>query len=204
MYVGYVLRFHPVLQKIKALLNGRCILSANVACGSYLPNWRTNIDYRESYSAKRSEGGGVLLDLSHELDYCSWLTGHLIDVKSYQVKVSELEIDSDDLVSLVGKTDRNVIVNLVMDYFTKADQRVIRINTNEFTLEADLINNKLTKTNLDKSQEVLEFDKLERNHLFQAMHQEILFSDEKKFICSLKQGLNVMRTINIIQEENNE
>jgi CMP-N,N'-diacetyllegionaminic acid synthase len=204
VYVGYVLRFHPALQKMKALLAGQQVLNANIACGSYLPNWRTNIDYRASYSAKKTEGGGVLLDLSHELDYCAWLTGDLIDIKSYQAKVSDLEIDSDDLVSLVGKTNQNVMINLVMDYFSKSAHRLIRTNTNDFTLEADLIKNQLTKTNLDKSQEVFEFETLERNHLFQAMHREILFCANKKYICTLAQGLEVMRTINAIQEQNND
>lgn len=202
VYVGYVLRFHPVLQKMKALLKGQQVLNANIACGSYLPSWRTNIDYRDSYSAKKAGGGGVLLDLSHELDYAAWLVGNLLEVKSYQAKVSDLEIDSDDLVSLVGKTDQQAIVNLVMDYFSKSAHREIRINTNAFSLEADLIKNQLIKTNLDKTQEVFEFETLERNHMFQAMHREILFSSDKNYICDLAQGSKVMRTIKTIQEQN--
>lgn len=202
VYVGYVLRFHPVLQKVKLLLKGQQVLNANIACGSYLPSWRTNIDYRDSYSAKKAEGGGVLLDLSHELDYIVWLLGNLLEVKSYQAKVSDLEIDSDDVVSLVGKTDQQAIVNLVMDYFSKSAYRQIRINTNGFTLEADLIKNQLIKTNLDNTQEVFEFETLERNHMFQAMHREILFSSDKNYICDLVQGSKVMRTIKMIQEQN--
>ncbi len=202
VYVGYVLRFHPVLQKVKLLLKGQQVLNANIACGSYLPSWRTNINYRDSYSAKKAEGGGVLLDLSHELDYIVWLLGNLLEVKSYQAKVSDLEIDSDDVVSLVGKTDQQAIVNLVMDYFSKSAYRQIRINTNGFTLEADLIKNQLIKTNLDNTQEVFEFETLERNHMFQAMHREILFSSDKNYICDLVQGSKVMRTIKMIQEQN--
>lgn len=204
VYVGYVLRFHPILQKIKSLLEGQKILTANIACGSYLPNWRTNIDYRDSYSAKKTEGGGVLLDLSHEIDYCSWLTGNLVDIKSYQAKVSDLEIDSDDLVSLVGKTDKRVIINLVIDYFSKSSHRLIRINTNQFTLEADLIKNELVKTNSNGEKEIYAFDALQRNDLFKAMHHEVLFLENKPFVCTLLQGMNIMQTIKTIQEQNNE
>ena len=204
VYVGYVLRFHRVLQKIKSLLDGQKILTANIACGSYLPSWRTNIDYRDSYSAKKAEGGGVLLDLSHELDYAAWLAGSLLEVKSYQTKVSDLEIDSDDLVSLVGKTDQKAIINLVMDYFSQSAHRLIRINTNAFTLEADLIKNELIQNHINGEKEVFAFQTLQRNDMFQAMHQEILFTEHKSFVCTLEQGLSIMQTIKTIQEQNNE
>lgn len=204
VYVGYVLRFHPVLQKIKSLLDGQKVLTANIACGSYLPNWRTNIDYRDSYSAKKAEGGGVLLDLSHELDYAAWLAGGLLEVKSYQTKLSDLEIDSDDVVSLVGKTDQKAIINLVMDYFSQSAHRLIRINTNAFTLEADLIKNELIQTHVNGEKDVFAFQTLQRNDMFQAMHHEILFNERKHFVCTLEQGLRIMQTINTIQEQNNE
>ncbi|EIJ34215.1 Gfo/Idh/MocA family protein [Thiothrix nivea] len=204
IYIGYVLRFHPILQKMKSLLDGQEVLTANIACGSYLPSWRTNIDYRDSYSAKKAEGGGVLLDLSHELDYAAWLVGSLQEVKSYQAKVSDLEIDSDDLVSLVGKTDQKAIINLVMDYFSPSAHRLIRINTNTFTLEADLIKNELIQTHVNGEKDVFAFQRLQRNDMFQAMHHEILFNEQKNFVCTLGQGLSIMQTINTIQEQNNE
>lgn len=204
VYVGYVLRFHPVLQKMKSLLDGQKVLTANIACGSYLPSWRSNIDYRNSYSAKKAEGGGVLLDLSHELDYCAWLSGNFLELKSFQAKVSDLEIDSDDLVSLVGKTDQQAIVNLVIDYFSQSAHRLIRINTNAFTLEADLIKNDLVKSNLNSEKEIYSFPALQRNDLFQAMHHEILFKESKEFVCTVNQGLSIMQTIKTIQEQNNE
>jgi len=68
--VAYNLRSHILLKKLKRFLeNAGQLITANIYVGSYLPNWRVNIDYTQSYSAKKSEGGGVLRDLSHELDY---------------------------------------------------------------------------------------------------------------------------------------
>lgn len=202
VYIGYVLRYHPALQKIKEILIGQQILSAHVTCSSYLPNWRTNIDYRNSYSAKKDEGGGVLLDLSHELDYILWLAGDLIEIKSYQEKLSNLEIDSDDIVSLVGKTSNEVIINLALDYFGKSSQRELRINTNAFTLDANLITNQLLKTKTDGSQERFKFESFKHNDMFKSMHKEILFSSDKKYICDFRQGIEVMKTINSIQDQN--
>lgn len=206
IFVGYVLRFHPLLQQLKSLIEveGQTILSLNVSCGSYLPDWRTNIDYRESYSAKKSQGGGVLLDLSHELDYTNWITGGLTDIKSFQTKVSNLEIDSDDFVAMIATTKERGGVNLSIDYFSKLSHRKLLLNTNEFTLELDLIKNTMTQTFLSGEVESYETLSLERNYLFEQMHNDILFNSPPKFACDLKSGLEVMAIIQTIQDENNE
>jgi CMP-N,N'-diacetyllegionaminic acid synthase len=204
VFIGYVLRFHPLLQKIKSLVKGHTVLNINVACGSYLPNWRANVDYKDSYSAKKEQGGGVLLDLSHELDYTNWIVGELINIKGFQTKVSNLEIDSDDLVSLVARTNEGVVVNLSIDYFSKLAHRKILLNTNEFTIELDLIANKLVQTFISGENQEHELASLERNYLFEKMHQEILFSEEKEYVATLEEGLTLMHQIQKIQDENNE
>ena len=53
VYVGYNLRFHPIINKIKSLCKSSCLWNINIFCGSYLPDWRPNKDYRETYSAKK-------------------------------------------------------------------------------------------------------------------------------------------------------
>ena len=103
VYVGYNLRFHPLINKIRALCRGRKLWTIHVFCGSYLPDWRPGRDYRETSSAMRDSGGGVLLDLSHELDYIQWLAGRLEVDHAVSEKVSDLEIDSDDILLFSGK-----------------------------------------------------------------------------------------------------
>ena len=77
IYVGYNLRFHPLLKYLKKYLSqsNDKLLSVNIYAGSYLPDWRKNTNYVKSYSASKRKGGGVELDLSHEIDYASWLFG---------------------------------------------------------------------------------------------------------------------------------
>lgn len=200
VFVGYVLRFHPLLQKIKTLLLNEKVLSVNVYCGQYLPTWRPNIDYTTAYSAKKLEGGGVLLDLSHEIDYVQWLFGMMIDIQSYQLKISDLEIDSDDIVTLIAKTQKGVVVSLSMDYISKITRRQMLIHTIEHTYELDFISNILIQKDKAGLEKRYEIEDLERNSMFKEMHQSILGNDT--IACTYLEAQSVMKTITIIQEQN--
>jgi len=200
VFVGYVLRFHPLIQKLKTFLVNEKVLSVNVNCGQYLPTWRQNIDYRTSYSAKKDEGGGVLLDLSHEIDYIQWLFGVMTEIKSYQLKISDLEIDTDDLTTAIGKTDKEVIVNLSIDYISKITYRRVLIHTLNDTFELDFIANRLIQKDKFGLEQVYSFSNLERNYMFEEMHKSILSNKEN--VCSYDEGAKVMNTISIIQEQN--
>jgi len=200
VFVGYVLRFHPLLQKLKSLLENEKILSATINCGQYLPTWRNGIDYRISYSAHKSKGGGVLLDLSHEIDYAQWLFGNMIDIRSYQTKISDLEIDSDDLVTMISKTEKGIVITLSINYISKITYRKIMVHTNENTYELDFINSLLIQKNKDGSELKYQSEVLERNTMFEKMHTSVL-SDHRS-ICTYQEAQNVMKTISMIQEQN--
>ena len=199
IFVGYVLRFHPLLEKLKEFVKNENIILVNAQCGQYLPSWRPNTDYKNCYSAKK-EGGGVLLDLSHEIDYVQWLCGQINEIKSYQVKVSDLEINSDDLTMLIGKTNKNIFVNISIDYISKNTHRKLFVETFEHTYELDFISAKLTKKNKTGLEEIYSFSNLERNYMFEKMHIDIF--NQQKNICTFKEALEVMDTISTIQEQN--
>ncbi|MCT7542855.1 Gfo/Idh/MocA family protein [Aliarcobacter cryaerophilus] len=200
VFIGYVLRFHPLLEKLKEMIKKEKIILVNAKCGQYLPSWRLNIDYKKSYSAKKEEGGGVLLDLSHELDYVQWLAGQINEIKSYQVKISDLEINSDDLTMLIGKTDKNILVNISIDYISKITHRKLLVETLEHSYELDFISNKLIKKDKNGVEETYGFSNLERNYMFEKMHLDIF--NQQKNVCTFKEALEVMDTISTIQEQN--
>ncbi|MFW0713414.1 Gfo/Idh/MocA family protein [Aliarcobacter butzleri] len=200
LFIGYVLRFHPLLEKLKEFVKNEKILLVNAKCGQYLPSWRPNLDYRDCYSAKKEHGGGVLLDLSHEIDYVQWLCGQINEIKSYQVKISDLEIDSDDLTMLMGKTHKDILVNISIDYISKNTHRKLLIETFGNTYELDFISNKLIKKNKVGLEETYSFSNLERNYMFERMHLDIF--NQQKNVCTFKEALEVMDTISTIQEQN--
>lgn len=103
LMTGYNLRFLPSLQRLRSLLLENTIgkvLSVRCEIGQYLPSWRPDADYRESVSARHELGGGVQLELSHELDYLRWIFGEVEWVKATLSRQSTLEIDVEDTAHL--------------------------------------------------------------------------------------------------------
>lgn len=202
VFIGYVLRFHPLLQQLKNKLETQQVLSVNAYCGQYLPDWRPNTDYTKTYSASKVMGGGVLLDLSHEIDYIQWLCGDILELKSYQVQISDLKINSDDMTTVIGKTVNNVFINLSLDYISKLTRRKLLIHTINSTYELDFIKNTLIERNKEGLEHISSFSNLERNHMFTSMHKAIILNGIGD-TCTYAQGINVMQTITKIQKENN-
>jgi len=200
IFIGYVLRFHPLLEKLKEMTKNENIILVNAKCGQYLPSWRPNSNYKNCYSAKKEKGGGVLLDLSHEIDYVQWLCGQINEIKSYQVKISDLEINSDDLTILIGKTNKDILVNISIDYISKNTHRKLLVETFKHTYELDFISNKLVQKNKTGLEEIYSFSNLERNMMFKKMHLDIV--NQQKSICTFNEALEVMDTISTIQEQN--
>lgn len=129
--VAMNLREHPGVRALAALLAEDAvgsILRVSAWCGSWLPGWRANGDYRNSYSASRELGGGVLLDVAvHELDYLLWLCGPARSVSGLARRVSELETDVEDVASISMELARGGIAELSVDYLDCAYTRGCRI-----------------------------------------------------------------------------
>tara|TARA_B100000029_G_scaffold516583_1_gene631434 strand:- start:104 stop:1015 length:912 start_codon:yes stop_codon:yes gene_type:complete len=200
VYVGYNLRFHPILNKIKAVCDGRDIWNINVFCGSYLPDWRPDQDYRNSYSAKKESGGGVLLDLSHELDYIQWLVGPLGIDYFLNKKISNLEITSEDFFSFIGKSEYGSYVNISLNYFTRKPIRRIIIDGVGISIQGDLIENNLNIVE-DGRESNFSWKDYNINDTYEAQHQAVIDGDLKS-ICTLKEGLLINNLINKIQQSN--
>jgi predicted dehydrogenase len=136
--VGYQLRFDPLLKMLHTLLHGETLISAEIRACSYLPEWRPGRDYRQTESASRRAGGGVLRDMSHELDYALWLFGAWRRVTAIGGHLSALEIDSDDSYSVLLETARCRSVLVSLNYLDRSEARWVVVNTVHATIKADI------------------------------------------------------------------
>jgi len=142
-YTAFNLRFHPIVQWLKDNIDSHRIIEINAYCGSYLPDWRPNQDYKKVYSAREELGGGVHLDLTHEIDYLIWILGYPLSSKSMKRRLSDLDINSIDSAKYWMEYE-DFTVSLTLNYFRRDSKRVVEVITSETTLECDLLNNKIT------------------------------------------------------------
>lgn len=128
--IGCNLRFNPFIQKIKELIStnqiGR-IISVQVNCGTFLPDWHPYEDYRFSYAARKELGGGVILTVIHEIDYLYWFFGDVKEIFSISGKFSDLSLNVEDLSASLLRFKNNIIAELHLDYFQRPNSRSCKI-----------------------------------------------------------------------------
>lgn len=143
-YTAFNFRFHPVLQWLKENIKNKRVLEVQAYCGSYLPNWRPSVDYRDVYSSKKELGGGVHLDLIHELDYITWLFGKPLAVHGYASKISNLEIDTPDIAHYWLQYE-TMNASIILNYYRKDSKRSLEVVLDDITWLVDLIDFRVTE-----------------------------------------------------------
>ena len=140
-YVACNLRFHPAIIYLKEVLKDKKPLEFNVYCGSFLPHWRPSTDYRESYSSKKEFGGGVELDLIHEVDYTVYLLGMPKQVLfKHGTKISDLQITSNDYAHYVFD-HLDTVTTVSLNYYRKHSKRSIEVVWDDDVWIVNLLNN---------------------------------------------------------------
>ncbi|SHF80847.1 Predicted dehydrogenase [Modicisalibacter ilicicola DSM 19980] len=191
--VAYNLRFHPFIQRIRRYLETETSVAVSVRCGQHLSEWRPGTKIENSYSASSEAGGGVLRDLSHELDYLLWLFGPWSRVTAIGGNYDVLGIDADECWSILMEMQSGVSATINISYLDRPAQREIAITTRTGTLKADLVNATLF---IDGKKET---HPTQRDQTYLAMHHAML-GGESSDICSAKEGLAVVNLIQSIEK----
>jgi predicted dehydrogenase len=153
-YVGCVLRFSESLNRFRDLLGklGR-LHSVRIECRSYLPDWRPDRAYRDSYSARAAEGG-VLRDLVHEIDYAGWVFGWPAAVQAWARNMGRLGIGSEEVAELLWETPAGSILSVNLDYLSRPPSRFVRASGELGTLEWDGICGKVGLALVDNEEQM--------------------------------------------------
>ncbi len=192
IHVAYNMRYHPVILRARDLLQNKSIYSAQFHVGQYLPDWRPDTDYTKCYSAHRDQGGGVLRDLSHELDMALWLLGSWRRVTALGGTFSSLEITSDDVFSILMETTHCPAASIHLDYLNRRVRRGFDINAEGLSLRADLV-----ESTLEINGE-LEVFPMERDTTYTAQIAAIT-SDSFSNQCTYDEGLAVLNLIKAVE-----
>jgi predicted dehydrogenase len=209
--VGFQFRYHPTLNKARELIAAGAlgkVLTAHAHWGEYLPNWHPWEDYRQSYAARADLGGGVIVTLTHPLDYLRYLLGEVESLWSFNGHISPLELTGVEDVAEIGlKFASGAIGGVHVNYFQRPPVHRLEIVGTAGTLRWDNSDGILQFYRLadafgtwsaQPGDTILEqyqlADGWERNHLFVAQTQHFLkvAAGEANPICTLEDGARAL------------
>ena len=190
--VGYNLRFHPVVQVLRNALAGRVVQMANLYVGQHFADWRPGRNPADVYSASREAGGGVLRDLSHELDLISWLLGPWRRVAALGGRLGNVTVDADDGWGIILSCAGCPVVTVELNGLDRCGRRAIIAQAEGETLLADLIAGTLQIGN--SAPQVFA---VERDMTYIGLHQAFLAGSPD--VCSFEQGTALVDMITSIE-----
>ena len=148
--IGYNLRYSYLINQLKKSINkvGQ-IYFVNCDVGNNIKNWRTT-HYSKTVSSSKDKGGGVILELSHEIDYLNWIFGNFTKVYSNFSKISNLKLNVEDNAQIIFVTsnkknpNKSFKILLTLDFLRHNNTRLISIIGEKGTLKLDLVGNTLS------------------------------------------------------------
>jgi len=202
IFVGYNLRNLKIIKFLKSLIlrNKKKIFDVNFINHSYLPNWRKNVSYQKSSSAKKKYGGGVILDCSHEIDLARWMIGK-IDIKSvYSSKKSKLKIETEDNCKIFGK-HKDIDISIDLNYYSVHKKRKIFLSGDNLKVIVDLVSSKIS---IFKNKKII-IKRFNKNDIKDSYFLELKYflNNREKNLINYNSALITQKFIQNIQDFKN-
>jgi predicted dehydrogenase len=203
--VGYVLRYDPGAIAYKSMLDdGRLgkILNIRVEASSYLPDWRPEQDYKNTVSAK-CDGGGVLLELSHEFDYIRWFFGEISSIFAHLHNSNHLEIEVEECADAIMTLVDGTPISVHLDFHQQHPVRRCVVAGSNGTLEWDAIAKNVSWHQAGNRNEVKHYT-YDRDDLFNAQFKHFINCIERKKQprVSLFDGIQALRLVEMAKHAN--
>jgi predicted dehydrogenase len=209
--IGFQFRYHPTLNQARELIQSNALgslLTVHAHWGEYLPQWHPWEDYRQNYAARADLGGGVIVTLTHPLDYLRYLLGEVDSLWSFNGHISPLEVDVEDVAEIGLRFANGTVGGVHVNYIQRPPVHRLEIVGTEGTLR------------WDNADGILHFHRMpapfgsfsdppptpvtetfsppegfERNQLFvaQARHFIEIVRGESEPICRLEDGVMALR-----------
>lgn len=209
--VGYNMRHLSSLKQFRDDINAGMIgrvLSIRCEVGQYLPSWRLDNDYRQTVSAQHALGGGVLLELSHELDYLRWIFGEIEWVNAWLGKLSDLEVNVEDTAHIIlgfmrTSVHDTLVAAVTLDFIRRDPTRVCTVIGERSSLRWNGITNTVERYSVDDAMWQLDFKgSLERDESYYAQWKNFLacIDNVETPLVSGKDGFEVLKIIEAVRQ----
>ncbi len=199
LLVGFQFRFHPTLQKAAQLLRNDVIgspLSFHVHWGEYLPSWHPWEDFKQGYAARPDLGGGVILTLTHPLDYIRMLLGEVDSLWAFTSN-SNLRLEVEDAAEIGLKMKNGALGSVHLDYNQQPSAHRWEIIGSNGTMKWDNASGNLDVFSVEKkSWETYQLPTgFERNVMFieELKHFIAVVRKKEQPICTLDDGKQALR-----------
>lgn len=179
-FVGYMMRYHPLVQALRDAIADQKygpLLSFTSHWGEYLPDWHPWEDYRDGYAARKDQGGGAALTLSHDLDLIFYITGSSLH-RHFMIanRKSSLEVTAEAGADFIMEFKNGVTGHVHLNYYEQPSNRYTELVFEQASVRFDYYRNSLTirkkSDDLGSSGEVLKLDNFDRNQLFIAQQDD--------------------------------
>ena len=204
-HVGCNLRFNYGILELRKLIKKNIIgkiLNAEFNTGMYLPDWHPNEDYKKMYSSKKKLGGGVLMDMIHEIDLSIWLFKNPIYIASIIKNTKTLKINTEDFINIIMSYKNNLTVSMNLNYIEKPHRRTIRLIGAKGILDLDLIKKQLVICQGNKMKKIKFPKYIDHNNMYMEQNRYVI-----KQIIQRKKSINNVsiaeKTIALAKKINN-
>jgi predicted dehydrogenase len=208
--VGYNLRFHPLIIKIKRMVErgdlGK-LYSANVEVGENITDWHPWENYLDTYAPYVKGGGGSLLCFSHDIDYLFWIFGEPRNIYACGGKVTSLGGDAEDLVQSLWEYKDGKTATIHIDYWQRPKVRTLKIIGSKKTILWDYYGDlKIWNHENGKLKAVKVPKKFERNRMFidEIKHFVKCVKEKGKPSISVQDGCKVVGIVEKIKKQINK
>ena len=201
--IGYNLRLNESLKFFKKALDSNIvgdIHSIFSEVGQFLPNWRDK-NYKDSVSAKEDLGGGVLLELSHEIDYLTWIFGYPERIFCFLNDSKELNLEVEDQAKIVFLNKDGSIVSLSLDMLKRNPKRTCRVEGKKGTLIWDFYRNEVSFQKPNERKIILFKKRFNKNSSYLELMKNFL-NIKKKGLSELAdqyEGLQVLKLVDALK-----
>lgn len=195
--VGFNLKYHFLYKKIKEIIASHklgSIYSFFAETGQYLPDWR-DYDYTKSSSAQKKLGGGVIYDLTHEIDLSVDLLGEVSWLSCLKDKMSPLKIDTEDIAEITLSHKDGGISHLHLDYLQREYTRKFKFIFEKGEIFWNYSSGKIKLTSKNKSSELYQPKDYTRDDTFksQLKHWMNILEGKEKPLSSLENGIYISK-----------
>jgi len=203
--VGSQFRFNRCLLKIKKILDSHIlgqIMSVVSLHGEHLADYHPNEDYTKSYTANKSQCGGVLLTQIHHIDYINWIFGPFTHVSASSINASALNnIDVESIVNYsLLSSDSGLCVHGHMNYLQRPKSTKMLVIGEYGELHWDYESNLLKVITADDVTE--EGISVDRNDMFIDAMSSFIQSVKlvTKSVSSIDAGIQSLKIVDSIKQ----